>query len=396
MAYNGLTNLGAEYLAKCLANKTAVTFTKVKVGNGSIPGGKTGQTTTDLYGFKKEIEILAKEQVENAIKLTVLLNNIDLAAGFYIKEVGVYIQDGGQEKLYWYINKDNPSYLPDKNSPASHRYNLYLEVTPVETNIVNFTGKDLLADKKYVDDSIRNFQTGNDKVIEELRNLINSKEPKITKNSGFNLNKSDAVNSSSSNTLATSAAVKTAYDKGVEGLNKGNDALSRANTANSRTDTNMGVTQYGTFPLSSATAGKTYRASNGKLYICTEAYSGSQISVPNEKFEELSIYENNNRLNNLIEPLSVSKVGNNPIIISNSIKIGKIGIISITSPGGPYSYKDEEVLLNIDEKVKVCYGSLSDSSGQTLSIINRSNKLVAYSTITQTGSIIGTLIAILA
>lgn len=101
-------------------------------------------------------------------------------------------------------------------------------------------------------------------------------------------------------------------------------------------------------------------------------------------------------LANLIEPLSVSKVGNNPIIISNSIKIGKIGIISITSPGGSYSYKDEEVLLNIDEKVEVCHGLLSDSSGQTLSIINRSNKLVAYSTITQTGSIIGTLIAILA
>ena len=104
----------------------------------------------------------------------------------------------------------------------------------------------------------------------------------------------------------------------------------------------------------------------------------------------------NYKISNLIEPLSVSKVGDNPIIISNSIKIGKIGIISITSPGSPYSYKKEEVILHINENVKVCHGSLSDSSGQTISIINRSNNLVAYSTITQTDSIIGTLIAILA
>ena len=99
---------------------------------------------------------------------------------------------------------------------------------------------------------------------------------------------------------------------------------------------------------------------------------------------------------NLIEPLSVSKVGNNPIMILNSIKIGKVGIITISSPGITYSYKDEEVLLQINENAKTCHGILSDSSGQALSIINRSNNLVAYSTITQTGSIIGTLIVILA
>ena len=166
MAYNGLTNLGAEHLAKCLANKTGITFTKIKVGNGNIPSEKIGQTTTELYGFKKDLEILAKEQVETALKLTVLLNNIDLNAGFYVKEIGVYVQDGVREILYWYINKDNPSYLPDKNTPSNHRYNLYLEVSPIQTTIVNFTGEGLLADKKYVNDSIKNFAIENEKNLE--------------------------------------------------------------------------------------------------------------------------------------------------------------------------------------------------------------------------------------
>lgn len=48
-------------------------------------------------------------------------------------------------------------------------------MSPIQTTIINFTGEGLLADKKYVDDSIKNFQTENDAVIERLTNTINSK-----------------------------------------------------------------------------------------------------------------------------------------------------------------------------------------------------------------------------
>ena len=177
MGYNGLTNLGVEYLARMIAENKPVTFTKIKVGNGSIPGSQTGASTTNLYSFKKDVEILSKNQIENSIKLQVLLNNLDLEVGFYVKELGVYVQDGEQEKLYWYINKDNPSYLPDKNTPSTHRYNLFLEVSNFETNIINFTGEGLLADKKFVEDSINeafsNFE-------EEYHETINTLLPKGT------------------------------------------------------------------------------------------------------------------------------------------------------------------------------------------------------------------------
>ena len=175
MGYNGLTNFGLEYKARMSAEDKPITLTKVKVGNGSIPASQTGATTTNLYSYKKEVEILAKEQVENAVKLQILLNNLDQDTGFYVKELGVYVQDGAEEKLYWYINKDNPSYLDDKNTPSKHRYNLFLEVTNVETNIINFTGQGLLADKKYVDDSIANFETGYNATIEDIKSKIDSK-----------------------------------------------------------------------------------------------------------------------------------------------------------------------------------------------------------------------------
>lgn len=175
MGYNGLTNFGIEYQARMTAENKPVTLTKVKVGNGSIPASQTGATTTNLYSYKKEVEILAKEQVENAVKLQILLNNLDQEIGFYVKELGVYVQDGAEEKLYWYINKDNPSYLDNKNVPSKHRYNLFLEVTNVETIIINFTGQGLLADKKYVDDSIADFETGYNITLNDIRNKINSK-----------------------------------------------------------------------------------------------------------------------------------------------------------------------------------------------------------------------------
>ena len=113
--------------------------------------GSTGETTTDLYSFKKEIETLNKEQVENSIKMEILINNFDVLEEFYVKEIGVYVMDNDVEKLYWYINKDRPSPLPDKNTPAKHRYILHLETSQIESIILNYTGLDLMVDKEFVE-----------------------------------------------------------------------------------------------------------------------------------------------------------------------------------------------------------------------------------------------------
>lgn len=56
--------------------------------------------------------------------------------------------------------------------------------------------------------------------IGKLEVALDTKEPTISKQSGFNLPKSDATNEANSGQLATSLAVKTAYDKGMDALNK--------------------------------------------------------------------------------------------------------------------------------------------------------------------------------
>ena len=78
------------------------------------------------------------------------------------------------------------------------------------------------------------------KTAYQLKQLIDS-NTRALGNVIPNSKKSSAVDSNSAETVATSAAVKIAYDKGVEGkfaadwaMRRGNDALDRANNANNK------------------------------------------------------------------------------------------------------------------------------------------------------------------
>ena len=83
----------------------------------------------------------------------------------------------------------------------------------------------------------------------------------------------------------------------------------------------------GTFPLTAATKGNIYLLpATKKYYICIKDYSGSQLSAPNSNFEELSVYANRSKLDNL-KTFSIYK-GNHyiPTTPINEI-IGKVSSI---------------------------------------------------------------------
>ena len=109
------------------------------------------------------------------------------------------------------------------------------------------------------------------KAIKGLKALIDA----ITRNLGNyipNSKKSSAVNSNSAETVATSAAVKTAYDKGVEaktaadnaqssandGINRANNAQSSANEANNNANgrvSKLGDTMIGSLAITGSLSG---------------------------------------------------------------------------------------------------------------------------------------------
>lgn len=89
----------------------------------------------------------------------------------------------------------------------------------------------------------------------------------------------------------------------------------------------------GKFPLTAATKGNIYLLeSTQKYYICINDYDGIQISVPNANFEELSVYTNRSKLDNLYDKSNLVKLKGDI-----SIKENMPFVVAGPSPWDPYN-----------------------------------------------------------
>lgn len=262
MAFRGLTKKGADYLATRLANELAVEFLKVEIGDGAVVSGQNPKNQTSLISYKKDVRILKKEQENNAINLTIQITNDDITQGFYLKEIGIYVNDSTSNGcLYWYCNEDNAQYIPAKtDSVIAFEIDIRMEVTNSDATIINWSGKNTWINKEYLEEN-------------------------YTQNGGYK---------------GTALEID---DRVVSALGK----------------------EDGKFPLNEAIQGNVYYfPANKKFYICKETQN-RRISVPDVKFEELSIWENRKRLENFI------KVKNNKIFTIGNICIETINCIPNTA-----------------------------------------------------------------
>ena len=235
MAFRGLTKKGADYLATRLANELAVEFLKVEIGDGAVVSGQNPKNQTSLISYKKDVRILKKEQENNAINLTIQITNDDITQGFYLKEIGIYVNDSTSNGcLYWYCNEDNAQYIPAKtDSVIAFEIDIRMEVTHSDATIINWSGKNTWINKEYLEEN-------------------------YTQNGGY------------------TGTAEEIDDRVVSALGK----------------------EDGKFPLTEAIKGNVYYfPGNKKFYICKEAQN-RRVSVPDGNFEELSIWENRKRLEN--------------------------------------------------------------------------------------------------
>ena len=236
MAFRGLTKKGADYLATRLANELAVEFLKVEIGDGAVVSGQNPKNQTSLISYKKDVRILKKEQENNAINLTIQITNDDITQGFYLKEIGIYVNDSSSNGcLYWYCNEDNAQYIPAKtDSVIAFEIDIRMEVTNSDATIINWSGKNTWINKEYLEEN-------------------------YTQNGEYK---------------GTAQEIE---DRVVAAVGK----------------------EDGKFPLNEAIQGNVYYfPANKKFYICKETQN-RKISVPDVKFEELSIWENRKRLETL-------------------------------------------------------------------------------------------------
>ena len=317
MAFRGLTKKGADYLATRLANELAVEFLKVEIGDGVIVSGQNPKNQTSLISYKKDVRILKKEQENNAINLTIQITNDDITQGFYLKEIGIYVNDSTSNGcLYWYCNEDNAQYIPAKtDSVIAFEIDIRMEVTNSDATIINWSGKNTWINKEYLEEN-------------------------YTQNGGYK------------------GTAQEIDDRVVSALGK----------------------EDGKFPLTEAVKGNVYYfPGNKKFYICKEAQN-RRVSVPDGNFEELSIWENRKRLENLYtfkqEILSEKRA-----YIAHIGKISNILIITILSTGErDLNYLEPDYVAIQNFKVKDSYSSITGNKGSAGQLVIENNRIKVIAT----------------
>ncbi|MEX6493267.1 phage tail-collar fiber domain-containing protein [Fusobacterium animalis] len=262
MKFNGITKKGREYLAKIQAENKPVNFSKIKIGDGKLDDYDNPAELESLVNQKVEKGILSLKQESDTVILTTNIDNVSLRTGYYPREIGVFVNDNGQEIMYYYMNDgDETSWIPpETEGPFKIELKLNLIASNAQSIIVPNSGKDLYITKEFL-------------------------EVNYTKNGGYR---------------GTSQEIE---DRVVAAVGK----------------------EDGKFPLTEAIKGNVYYfPGNKKFYICKENLS-RRVSIPDGNFEDLSIWENCKRLENLIS----SKTERDNAIL----KIGNVVIENISIPG---------------------------------------------------------------
>lgn len=287
MKFSGLTKKGRAYLAKCQAASTPIQFTKMKFGDGKLIDNENPADLTDIKNIKIEKSILSKEQKGDAVVLTTIIDNVSLEQGYFPRETGIYVLDEGVEVLYFYMNDgDETSWIPPE-ADGPHRME-------VKINLIS-------------------SNTGSVVVHNDGKDLYITKEY-----------------------LEANYTQKGEYDGTAQSIED------RVVAAVGKED--------GKFPLSEAVKGNIYYfTGNKKFYICKESQS-RRVSVPDGNFEELSIWENRKRLENLFKIENkdmTSRVTNCKSATLKKIKIDRLCIMQFTVTS--------EVIASINNKCTIYF-----------------------------------------
>ncbi|ERT46911.1 hypothetical protein ABVN58_11545 [Fusobacterium polymorphum] len=271
MKFSGLTKKGRVYLAKCQAASTPIQFTKIKFGDGKLTDNENPADLTDIKNIKVEKSILSKEPKGDAVVLTTIIDNVSLGQGYFPRETGIYVLDEGVEILYFYMNDgDETSWIPPE-ADGPHR--MEIKINLISSN------------------------TGSVIVHNDGKDLYITKEY-----------------------LEANYTQKGEYDGTAQNIED------RVVAAVGKED--------GKFPLSEAVKGNVYYfTGNKKFYICKESQS-RRVSVPDGNFEELSIWENRKRLENLYKYKEevVTRISNkNTKATFTLMALGHIRIVSFTN-----------------------------------------------------------------
>ena len=310
-----ITNAGRNLLARALAGEGKVIFTKAAFGDQKHSGNL--REVTELKNKKLDLNVMNIRNDNGTAVLTVQISNQNVDQSFQTEEFGVYakIENDVSEVLYSYTTAVSADTFPNNRLGKTYEsiQDIYMAISSdVEAEIyvrdgVIYLTRDI-ANQVYTETGITAVGTlkGRSNLEENKQYLADNGH--WYKNIGGNRNW---------NSLGTpdEQLIPITWEYLYKSLNtKEGQLIQNLNGLLGKNN--------GQFPVDQAVEGNVYYfPANQKYYYCLKSQSG-RTSVPNADFEEMSIWANKKKLENLNRNWKILWQGNSHEVQFYTTNIG--------------------------------------------------------------------------
>ena len=294
-----ITNAGRNLLARALAGEGKIIFTKAAFGDQKHSGNL--REVTELKNKKLDLNVMNIRNDNGTAILTVQISNENVEQSFQTEEFGVYAKIEGDvtEILYSYTTAVSADTFPNNRLGKTYEsiQDIYMAISSdVEAEIyvrdgVIYLTRDI-ANQIYTETGLT--------AVGALkgRNSLEADKQYLADNGHWYKNIGGNRTWNSSTGTPDEQLIPITWKYLYESLNnKENQLIQNLNGILGQNN--------GNFPVEQAIAGNVYYfPRNQKFYYCLKSQT-SRVSVPNADFEELSIYQNHKKLENLYSSYSL-------------------------------------------------------------------------------------------
>ena len=139
-----VTDLGAELLARSVAEGFKVEFIRLEIGCGIYDEDeKKKEALKKRTGLKEKQQEIGFSNIsvtdENAVMLKAVVSNEALETGYYMTEIGVIAKKEGAEDevLYSAMIAEVPDFMPGKENPMEVIQEYHSKITNAENVVIN-------------------------------------------------------------------------------------------------------------------------------------------------------------------------------------------------------------------------------------------------------------------
>ena len=289
-----ITNAGRNLLARALAGEGKVIFTKAAFGDQKHSGNL--REVTELKNKKLDLNVMNIRNDNGTAVLTVQISNQNVDQSFQTEEFGVYakIENDVSEVLYSYTTAVSADTFPNNRLGKTYEsiQDIYMAISSdVEAEIyvrdgVIYLTRDI-ANQVYTETGITAVGT-----LKGRSNLEENKQ--YLADNGYWYKNIGGNRSWNSLGTPDEQLIPITWEYLYKSLNtKEGQLIQNLNGLLGKNN--------GQFPVDQAVEGNVYYfPANQKYYYCLKSQSG-RTSVPNADFEEMSIWANKKKIENLIK-----------------------------------------------------------------------------------------------